>query len=164
MTPKFEISCRTILSLFDLCFRYICIVLIFILIYLDPDWVFLPKFRNHVSTLLPVCVTQHRQRHRKYRTKRHKGHADCHAYRTLDPRRPVYDELSIHPPPRRMAGAGEEVNQSGASLYAGKNETNVFPTFTFFFFRFIPVQVSIIWLSTVCCFPISLWSVLKLCS
>lgn len=57
-----------------------------------------------------------------------KGHADCHAYRTLDPRRPVYDELSIHPPPRRMAGApGEEVNQSGASLYTGKNNPHPFP-------------------------------------
>jgi hypothetical protein len=53
--------------------------------------------------------------------KQKKGHADCHAYRTLDPRRPVYDELSIHPPPRRnVAVPGEEVNQSGASLYAGK--------------------------------------------
>ncbi|XP_046638885.1 Down syndrome cell adhesion molecule-like protein Dscam2 isoform X24 [Daphnia pulicaria] len=52
-----------------------------------------------------------------------RGHADCHAYRTLDPRRPVYDELSIHPPPRRnVAVPGEEVNQSGASLYAGMDD------------------------------------------
>ncbi|KAK4008603.1 hypothetical protein OUZ56_013738 [Daphnia magna] len=52
-----------------------------------------------------------------------RGHADCHAYRTLDPRRPVYDELSIHPPPRRNVGVpGEEVNQSGASLYAGMDD------------------------------------------
>lgn len=57
------------------------------------------------------------------RIRKKKGHADCHAYRTLDPRRPVYDELSIHPPPRRNVGVpGEEVNQSGASLYAGKSK------------------------------------------
>lgn len=47
------------------------------------------------------------------------GHSDCHSYRTLDPRRPVYDELAIHPPPRRLPVPGEEVSQSGASLYAG---------------------------------------------
>ena len=75
-----------------------------------------------ISTKIPDKThTTHTQNVHTYAYEKKKGHADCHAYRTLDPRRPVYDELSIHPPPRRnVAVPGEEVNQSGASLYAGK--------------------------------------------
>ena len=48
------------------------------------------------------------------------------SFRTWDPRRPVYDELSysVHPPPpptRCHPNHGEEINQSGASLYASGN-------------------------------------------
>lgn len=62
------------------------------------------------------------------------GHADCHAYRTLDSRRQVYDELSIHPPPRRCQHVAPDGEMSQSSLYTGKtrNGTGIVCRSTFF--------------------------------
>ena len=105
-------SCWTILLLILFQFRYICITFSLLNSFLS-----LATNSNQKYEIPDRKKTK--QNIRKHIRK--KGHADCHTYRTLDPRRPVYDELSIHPPPRRVAPVpGEEVNQSGASLYAGK--------------------------------------------
>lgn len=108
----------TILSLISVSVRYICIA------FFHSRILFFSGYTHSIHTSTKNTWQNTHNTHKTYiyaYEKQKKGHADCHAYRTLDPRRPVYDELSIHPPPRRnIAVPGEEVNQSGASLYAGK--------------------------------------------
>ena len=114
-------SGRCCLTILLLLFRFRSLYL-YLFCFFIPNFLFFSGYTHSIhideNTWQNPYNTHTKRTHLRIRKK---GHADCHAYRTLDPRRPVYDELSIHPPPRRnVAVPGEEVNQSGASLYAGK--------------------------------------------